>query len=217
VSIVSNGSKITERWFKKYARYIDILAVSVDSFNEETNIKIGRGKGEHVKHVRQAAQLCARYNVRFKLNTVANRYNCREDMNSMISELNPFRWKVFQVLILAGENSGTETLRDGREFIITNEEFKHFLHLHRSQKALVPEDNSTMKDAYLILDERMCFLDCSEGGKTPSPSILDVGVQKALLHAGFNDKEFKNRGGIYDWKKQDKDNCTKFSGPNYDW
>lgn len=43
VSIVTNGSKVRERFFKKYGRYVDIIAVSVDSFDEEINAKIGRG------------------------------------------------------------------------------------------------------------------------------------------------------------------------------
>ena len=32
VSIVSNGSKINEKWFKQYGKYLDILAISCDSF-----------------------------------------------------------------------------------------------------------------------------------------------------------------------------------------
>lgn len=43
VSIVTNGSKVTEKFFREYGRYVDIIAVSVDSFDEDTNIKIGRG------------------------------------------------------------------------------------------------------------------------------------------------------------------------------
>lgn len=37
VTIVSNGSMIKEKWFKDYAQYLDILAISCDSFEEETN------------------------------------------------------------------------------------------------------------------------------------------------------------------------------------
>lgn len=43
VSIVTNGSKVKESFFKNYGLFVDIIAVSVDSFDEETNIKIGRG------------------------------------------------------------------------------------------------------------------------------------------------------------------------------
>lgn len=37
VTIVTNGSLVKEKWFKEYGRYVDIMAVSCDSFNEETN------------------------------------------------------------------------------------------------------------------------------------------------------------------------------------
>lgn len=37
VSIVSNGSLIKEKWFQQYAKYLDILAISCDSFDEDTN------------------------------------------------------------------------------------------------------------------------------------------------------------------------------------
>lgn len=43
VSIVTNGSKVQKSFFKRYGQYVDIIAVSVDSFDEETNVKIGRG------------------------------------------------------------------------------------------------------------------------------------------------------------------------------
>lgn len=48
VSIIPNGTKITERWLEKYGKFVDVLGVSCDSFNEETNIEIGRGTGENV-------------------------------------------------------------------------------------------------------------------------------------------------------------------------
>lgn len=43
VSIITNGSKVNKRFFQKYGNYVDIIAVSVDSFDESINVKIGRG------------------------------------------------------------------------------------------------------------------------------------------------------------------------------
>lgn len=37
VTIVTNGSMVTEKWFNQYGEYLDIMAVSCDSFHEETN------------------------------------------------------------------------------------------------------------------------------------------------------------------------------------
>eukprot|EP00479_Gromia_sphaerica_P010369 TRINITY_DN4743_c0_g1_i1.p3 TRINITY_DN4743_c0_g1~~TRINITY_DN4743_c0_g1_i1.p3 ORF type:complete len:80 (-),score=16.17 TRINITY_DN4743_c0_g1_i1:131-370(-) len=68
---------------------------------------------------------------------------------------------------------------------------------------MVPEDNSAMRDSYLILDEYMRFLDCSSGKKVPSKSILDVGVHSALLFSGFDSDMFIQRGGKYKWYKRE--------------
>jgi radical S-adenosyl methionine domain-containing protein 2 len=42
ITIVSNGSLITEKWIKNYSSHIDILAISHDSFNIKSNKQIGR-------------------------------------------------------------------------------------------------------------------------------------------------------------------------------
>jgi len=42
VTIVSNGSLIKEDWFEKYGKYLDIIAISCDSFNSTTLHNIGR-------------------------------------------------------------------------------------------------------------------------------------------------------------------------------
>ena len=55
-----------------------------------------------------------------------------------------------------------------------------------------------------LLDEDLSFLDCSEGGKVPSKSILDVGVEEALKQSGFDLGMFELRGGVYDWKRERK-------------
>lgn len=49
----------------------------------------------------------------------------------------------------------------------------------------------------------MRFLDCREGRKDPSKSILDVGVKKAILFSGFDEVMFLKRGGKYVWSKED--------------
>jgi len=60
---------------KEYGQYIDILAISCDSFDEEVNKKIGRGKGNHIESLKRVAEWCQKYNIRFKINSVINSYN----------------------------------------------------------------------------------------------------------------------------------------------
>lgn len=207
VTVVSNGSLITEKWFEKYGKYLDILAVSCDSFDPETNRLIGRcsnsTKKDHLESLYRVRDWCQKYEVAFKINTVVNVHNKNEDMNACISELSPCRWKVFQCLLIGGENAGKDAIRNAEEMVVTSQEFSDFCERHKNISCLVPESNEQMKDSYLILDEYMRFLDCTRGGKDPSRSLLDVGVKNALKFSGFDEKMFLKRGGKYTWSKAD--------------
>lgn len=207
VTVVSNGSLITEKWFEKYGKYLDILAVSCDSFDPETNRLIGRcqnsTKKDHLESLYRVRDWCLKYEVAFKMNTVVNVHNKNEDMNAYISELGPCRWKVFQCLLIGGENAGKDAIRNAEGMVVTSQEFKDFCERHKNITSLVPESNEQMKDSYLILDEYMRFLDCTRGSKDPSRSLLDVGVKNALKFSGFDEKMFLKRGGKYTWSKAD--------------
>jgi radical S-adenosyl methionine domain-containing protein 2 len=52
-------------------------------------------------------------------------------------------------------------------------------------------------------DECFCgrFLNCWDGGKKPGRSLLVVGVQEALNDAGFDEKAFFDRGGVFEWSR----------------
>ena len=122
-----------------------------------------------------------------------------------------------QVLLLDGEKTGKDTgsIRDARELVM----FQAFLDRHKDQPSLVPESNEAMKDSHPLLDEKMKFVgifvyfdthderfcgrffNCTDSGKKPGRSLLDVGVQKALKDAGFDEKAFFDRGGIFEWSR----------------
>lgn len=153
VSIVSNGSLIKKSWLQQYGAHLDILAISCDSFDEATNVKIGRGSGDNVMQLFRIRDWCRAYGIKFKLNTVVCRYNFDEDMANRVAELDPFRWKCFQVLRVEGENDSEETLRDVRRFEIEDVEFELFCKRHEHLGCFVPESNTAMAESYLILDE----------------------------------------------------------------
>lgn len=202
ISVITNGSLVKKDFFEKFGKYIDVFGVSCDSFDKETNIRIGRGKkGENVQKLFKIRELCKQYGIKFKLNTVVCNYNKDEDMVENIKKLNPDRWKVFQVLMVKGENEDKVT-----KFQITNEEFKQFVERHKEIKCMVAESNDNMKSSYLILDEKMRFLDKGDGDEICSQSILEVGVEKALESIVYDEKEFKKRKGDYLFNDND---CTK--------
>lgn len=206
VSIVSNGSLIKKSFFQKYGKWLDILAISCDSFDEKTNIAIGRGSGQQVDQIYRIAGWCSEFGVKFKINTVVCSLNHREDMNVHINLLNPFRWKCFQVLSVPGENNSGKTLKDVRDWQITSDEFNKFCERHKEQKCMIPEPNDLMAASYLILDEYMRFLNRLTG--KPSQSILDVGVDRALEQVEWDQEAFVKRGGIYDWTSKPRHKCN---------
>lgn len=211
VSIVTNASKLRPSWFTKYGQYVDIVALSCDSFDAETNARIGRApktqtrsSSQHVANVEAAAKLIHRHKIKLKLNTVVNRYNWQEDVNKQVARIKPFRWKVMQVLPAVGENN-----EQIDRFSITREQMTAYVERHKKEHGhiLVPEYNDDMRGSYLILDEQMRFIDNTQSETqqaTTSPSILDVGVRSALAHSGFNESKFVKRKGVYDWCKQER-------------
>lgn len=77
--------------------YLDILAISCDSFDPDVNRTIGRYAGPRTDHIGKLHQIkawCEQYRVAFKMNTVVNTYNKHEAMTDQILALKPCRWKV---------------------------------------------------------------------------------------------------------------------------
>lgn len=213
VSLVTNGSKVTEKWLAKFGEYLDIMAVSCDSFDEATNTKVGRGVGNHLKTVVSLSQKCKEHGIMLKINTVVNRYNFHEDMNAAIEKIQPFRWKCFQVLIVPEENGSEHTLRDARRFLLNEDEWRLFCDKHKQQQSFVPEGNDVMASSYLLLDEYLRFL--NKGVGEPTKSILEIGVAAALKDVYWDEDGFEKRGGTYQWSKSD---CSKETAkPGLDW
>ncbi len=187
-----------------------------------------------------ATPCAARFGVKFKLNSTVTALNWQEDMSAVVNELQPSRWKVFQMLLIAGENDGGRSKRDAHALAITSEQFqvmtmrsdlaptahpvslRHspppcttvvcafsqaFEERHRplltNPDCMVMESNDAMRNSYVILDEKMRFLNNTGGRKDPTESILDVGVATAFASAGFDEGMFFHRGGVYAWTRDD--------------
>lgn len=217
VSIVSNGQRITEEWMKLHARHVDIIAVSCDSFDKKTCKRLGRStageKRSQIEILKFVANLCRKYEVIVKVNTVITNMNVDEDMSAQIREVNPERWKVFQMLLVEGENHGEGVIYkrrrfDARTLLVDDRHFDDFCQRHGRElgDVVVPEPNTDMRASYFILDERLRFLDCSTGGKKPTAPLAKVtddseAVDAILRGAGFDQTAFERRGGKYAWSK----------------
>jgi radical S-adenosyl methionine domain-containing protein 2 len=55
---------------------LDIMAISCDSFDDETNVQLGRsekGRGSHVNRVLQVSNWCRDRGIKVKINSVITR------------------------------------------------------------------------------------------------------------------------------------------------
>lgn len=102
VSIITNGTKVTRDWLRQHGRWVDMLGVSCDSFDERTNVAIGRGTGDNVAQLFRIRDWCRELGILFKLNTVVCTHNWQEDMADMVAKLDPvsgFRHLILSVLV----------------------------------------------------------------------------------------------------------------------
>lgn len=65
----------------------------------------------------------------------------KNDENVFRKQTSTLVFQVFQCLIIEGENSGEDALREAERFVISDEEFERFLDRHKEISCLVPESN----------------------------------------------------------------------------
>jgi radical S-adenosyl methionine domain-containing protein 2 len=203
VSIITNGDLLTEKFILDNAKYLDILGLSIDSMNDETNIKIGRAtltlKLPKYNEIINLIKLAKKINpkIKIKINTVVNRFNFNENMRDLIKDINPDKWKIFQVL---------PTTNKAKSEIITTEKFNIFANKHKDINCAMFEDNNIMLASYLMIDPFGRFFANSDNTKNNvknkiakgadyaySSPILNVGIMQAFEQIEFNFDRFINR------------------------
>lgn len=203
-TIVTNGAKLSERpLLEELAPYLDWVALSIDTVNDELNIKSGRAinggntaitESFFVELIQQLKHL----KIRVKINTVVSKFNRNEDMNSFILSIKPDRWKILQALKIDGQN---DQFQD--DFVINEDQFERYI--NRNQKALSSLNNAIeevelIKGSYLMISPEGTLYDNTGDSYTYSEQITEIGLTQALKQINFDKSKFMKRGGIYDFE-----------------
>ncbi|MFU8805415.1 MAG: viperin family antiviral radical SAM protein [Bradymonadaceae bacterium] len=201
--VVTNGSRLSPQLLESYAGHLDWIAFSVDSADCAINRASGRAQRDQTlaaSEILERAMRARNLGMRIKLNTVVHRINAADDMSDFVAELQPERWKIFQVLPVEGQNDGSV-----EELLITEDVFAEYVERHRHVEAqsirIVPENNNAMRGSYVMIDPAGRFFDNTQGGHTYSRPILEVGIDAAFADITFSQQRFEDRGGIYDWEE----------------
>jgi radical S-adenosyl methionine domain-containing protein 2 len=191
--IITNGTGLTNDFIENNLDNIDWVGISIDSSNEKTQLLLGRGNGSHIKDSLGIWCILKDYGLKLKLNTVVTSLNVHENLNPLVERLNPSRWKVFQVLLINGQNNGTV-----EPLLITEADFQVFVSKHEKNKPIA-ESNEKMQGSYVMLDPLGRFFQNLNGHHIYSEPVIDINPMEALRSVGWHWKKFCNRDGVYNW------------------
>jgi radical S-adenosyl methionine domain-containing protein 2 len=191
-SIITNGSLITDAYLKKFNNCLDLVGVSIDSIDFDTNIKAGRAlkKGLPLSEsdYKSICNVIKNNKLLLKINTVVNQTNIDENISEFINEVKP---KV------EGQNdAGFDSME------ISNFQYENYLHSQLAnideKGIVVPENSETIKGSYIMLDPNACLYESNDSKHNYSTaSILEIGVEQAMLQMNADYEKFVKRGGDY--------------------
>ena len=147
VSIITNGYYLTEEFIKGNRNKLSMIGLSVDSFSEETNLKIGRCCNYNVlseQAIIQKALLIKEYGIKLKINICLSKYNQLEDFRKKLLIIGADRVKLLR--IMTDHNSELSNLK------LSNSEWKEVVKNYKKIPNIVFEDNDYMKSSYIIID-----------------------------------------------------------------
>ncbi|WP_321416481.1 viperin family antiviral radical SAM protein [uncultured Methanomethylovorans sp.] len=197
-SIVSNGYYLNQESIKKLSPWLDWIGLSVDSCCEEIHFSLGRGNGDHIRHIRNIVPYIHENGIRLKINTVVTKLNFREDMKPLIKELNPIRWKILQALPIKGQNE-----KEIENYQVSELDFDQFVKMNKdivlsSGDSPVFETNDDMVDSYLMIGPNGSVIKNSNMEHTVEDMKIN-GIEE--IDSIVDWKKYSHRGGDH-WISQ---------------
>ncbi len=195
VSIITNGSRVTDDFIFECAGDLENVGISVDSLNHDTNKQIGRIDRSSKKTLshRDFEELIFKFrwnnpDILVKINVVVNSENYEEDMSEFFECVKPDRVKILRMLPVITTASK-----------VSDDQFKRFCDTHQywiDQSIAVVEDNEDMVNGYLMIDPFGRFFENGleeKSGYKYNGSILDVGVKEAMANTKFDYDKYRQR------------------------
>ncbi len=192
VSIITNGSLLTEELIASWQGKVETIGISVDAVSERTNCMIGR---EQQGRSLSKAQLCDivdwihKYGIKLKINTVVSKLNLHEDMLSLYERIKPNRLKFLYMHVLENINSGANELKP------TREEFESFVAKNRYEYAdeVIIEAEGSMQNSYLMISSGgNVFLNENGEGKTYG-NCLEQELHEICAELPFDNEKYNLR------------------------
>ena len=210
VSIITNGSLLTEERIATWKGKIYCIGLSLDSALPDKNIEIGRcckNKPLTIKQAVRITQAMHRNGIMLKINTVVSRLNVNEDMTVFYKRLKPDRLKFLQVEIVKGINSGAD------KYKISKQAFDEFCKRHENCcKNVVCEPLESMENSYLMINPQGDFLLNNSGKYQTYGNCLEEKLTDILVRVPFQKEKFNTRYEKIREEKSTKKRICVFGG-----
>ena len=169
VALITNGQLLNEGFLADKKDKIDTIGISIDSLVDKSNLEIGRackGIGISRDEYIEKCQLIKSYGIGLKINTVVNSLNYKESMLNFLEITEPDKWKVFNILLLDGENN------NAKKYKVSEDKFTQFIENHKKYQPVI-EDNEDMIGSYITISPGGVLVDNSSGKYIYSNSLVD--------------------------------------------
>lgn len=193
LSIVTNGSRVTEEWVERMAGTVDWIGLSVDSPDEDDELEIGRhAQGvQHIENVVRVAEMCHRHGIKVKLNITVVRRSWNKDFSGLIARVKPQRVKCFRAVTMEGANDDIPDT-----WSITDGQFAAFKRNHEGIPGIVFEDNCDMVGSYVMFDPMGRWM--VDAGNRKRFYEFEV-LRREGLHSLVDVDRYFGRNAVYEW------------------
>lgn len=188
-SIITNGSLITGEWVKDNAKLYDTIGISIDSFDENTNLELGRA--DSLNNSISFEKICDIFykikkenpGCKLKINTVVSSMNKDEIICKYINKLPVNRYKIIKISEYDDNKFSNTSLT------INDDEFNSFLKRNLYEFGIIFNDLDDDVVKYNIDNKKIVV------EKTTKSSYYIVSPQGLVLDNTY-DKSYKYIGNL---------------------
>lgn len=190
VSIITNGSMLTRAKLYRWSGKVDMLGVSIDSLNKETNIKIGRHQSEKMIDINQITGLlsyASELGIKIKVNTVVSKLNINEDLSYLYKSIQFDRIKLLQIRINENCNESASHLE------ITKDEYHRYTSKVKSTPKVIIEPEDDIESSYVIIDPQGNMIANSNHNHQKVGSIFNESIENLIKKSNLVYETFSKR------------------------
>jgi radical S-adenosyl methionine domain-containing protein 2 len=190
VSIISNGSLLTEKRLNGFRNGVSIIGLSIDSLCKSTLQTIGRcdtrGRCLPLEKYLYLCDSIKNFGFKLKINTVVSKLNINEKFTWFINRTLPDRWKLLKMQVFKNEQFCNA------DNAITDCEFEKFVAFHNIG-AIKPVVENSLKNSYIMVDPCGFLIDNTGENYIKAGNLLQEDFALAFSRIAFDEVLYKER------------------------